>query len=166
MPSVGGCALRRPIGGGRLRGTLAQAGDIFLTSPPLPRRTPRTQDQAVDLHATHAYKAKTDEAEYAVDKGRNDSATEAEVIRFRKQLHAEDFALSRVGTTSFTKTMEKGPGPSENVNIVHESAAASRGRAELSSENLANIAKPTQTPNEPPIVSVLRPSRAVSESAM
>ena len=88
------------------------------------------------------------------------------MLRLRKQLHAEDFALSRVGTTSFTKTMEKGPGPSENVNIVHDRAAASRGRAELSSLNFANIAKPTQTPNEPPIVSVLLPSKAVSESAM
>ena len=87
-------------------------------------------------------------------------------MRFRKQLHALDLARSRVGTTSFTKTMEKGPGPNENVNIVHESAAARSGNAELSSENLANIAKPTQTPNEPPIVSVLLPSKAVSESAM
>jgi hypothetical protein len=116
--------------------------------------------------ATHAYKAKTDEAEYAVDKGRNDKATEAEVILLRKQLHAEDFALSRVGTTSFTKTILNGPGPNEKVNIVQLRAAASSGRAELSSENFANIAKPTQTPNEPPIVRVRLPSKAVSESAM
>ena len=116
--------------------------------------------------ATHAYKAKTDEAEYAVERGRNDNATEADVIRFRKQLHAEDFARSRVGTTSFTKTMEKGPGPSEKVNIVQLSAAARSGNAELSSLNLAKMARPTQTPALPPMVKVLRPSRAVSLSAM
>ena len=74
------------------------------------------------------YKVKTDDAELAADKGRNDSYASDDAIQ--KQLHALDFARSRVGTTSFTKTMEKGRGPSEKVNIGHRlSRAEAAGRS-------------------------------------